>query len=104
VHTNYTGLCSTLICCSKSLEGFRDELWDQSHVLAGREFLVAPIHPPSGRLTGPTTFDDEAVGFGSHLGKINVHAKLHNFFFQVCTLLLTKACFVGTLCCTRVAT
>jgi|UPI0002210459 hypothetical protein len=26
--------------------GFGVELWDQSHILVGREFLVALIHPP----------------------------------------------------------
>jgi hypothetical protein len=26
--------------------GFGVELWNQSHVLVGRDFLVAPIHPP----------------------------------------------------------
>jgi hypothetical protein len=45
VHTNNTGLWYTLLCCSKSLEGFRVELWDQSHILARREFLVDPIDP-----------------------------------------------------------
>jgi hypothetical protein len=45
LHTNDTSLCCTLICWSESLKGFQVELWDQSHVLAIREFLVAPIHP-----------------------------------------------------------
>jgi hypothetical protein len=45
VHTNDTGLHCTLVCCSESVEGFGVEFWDQSHVLARREFLVAPIHP-----------------------------------------------------------
>ena len=77
MHTNDTSLCCTLICCFESLEGFRVELWVQSHVLASREFLVALIHPLTfGHLTGPTPIhehlgealqahnwlDDEGVG------------------------------------------
>jgi hypothetical protein len=45
VHTNDTGLYRTLTYCSESLEVFRVELWDQSHGLTRREFLVAPVHP-----------------------------------------------------------
>jgi hypothetical protein len=45
MHTTDISLCCTLICCFESLEGFQVELWDQSHVLASREFLVAPIQP-----------------------------------------------------------
>jgi hypothetical protein len=45
LHTNDAGLHCTLIWCFESLEGFRVELWDQSHVLTSRDILVAPIHP-----------------------------------------------------------
>ena len=34
VHTNDTGLCYILFYYYEYLEGFRGELWDQSHVLA----------------------------------------------------------------------
>jgi hypothetical protein len=46
VHKNDTGVYCSLICCSESLDGFPIQFWDQSYVLASREFLVAPIHPP----------------------------------------------------------
>jgi hypothetical protein len=46
VHTNDISLCCIMFCCFECLEGFQVVLWDQSHMLASCEFLLAPIHPP----------------------------------------------------------